>query len=39
MSIYQEFINMLNNENNPDIIDAIWRNDFDKLRELRKNIK
>jgi len=30
---------MLNNENNSDIIDAIWRNDFDKLRELRKNIK
>ena len=39
MSIYQEFFDMINKETDPDIIDAVWRWDFDKLRELRKKKK
>jgi len=35
MSIYQEFEDMVNKETDSDMIDAIWRWDFDKIREIR----
>ena len=39
MSIYQEFSDMINKETDPDMIDAVWRWDFDKMREIRKKKK
>ena len=39
MSIYQEFENMINKETDSDMIDAVWRWDFDKIREIRKKNK
>lgn len=38
-SIYQEFQDMVNVETNPDMIDAIWKWDFDKIRQIRQESK
>lgn len=35
MSVYQEFSDMINKENDPDMISAVWMWDFDKIREIR----